>query len=86
MSDGKTIYYRASKLDCDPCPLKMKCCPKSPGRRLSRDINEAARDHTRALMETEAYDASNCERKKIETLVTIHVHQKDVSDSVLKFP
>ena len=68
MSDGKTIYYRASKLDCDSCPFKMKCCPKSPGRRLSRDINEAARDHTRALMETEAYAASRGERKKIETL------------------
>jgi transposase len=68
MSDGKTIYYRASKLDCDPCPFKTKCCPKSPGRRLPRDINEAARDFTRALMQTEAYAASSGERKKIETL------------------
>jgi len=68
MSDGKTIYYRASKLDCDPCPFKSTCCPKSPERRLSRDINEAARDYTRALMETDAYALSSGERKKIETL------------------
>jgi len=66
--DGKTLYYRASKLDCEHCPMKLECCPKSPERRLSRDVNEAARDHTRALMETEAYAASRSERKKIETL------------------
>jgi hypothetical protein len=22
--DGKTLLYRASKLDCDPCPLKRQ--------------------------------------------------------------
>ena len=68
MSDGKTLYYRASKLDCDPCPFKTKCCAKSPERRVSRDINEAARDYTRALMQTEAYGVSGGERKKIEML------------------
>ena len=54
MKDGKTIYYRASKFDCDPCPFKAKCCPKSPQRRVLRDINEEARDYTRALMQTQA--------------------------------
>ncbi len=66
--DGKTLYYRASKFDCEVCPLKARCCPKSPERRIPRDLNEAARDHTRALMETEAYAASSGERKKIEAL------------------
>ncbi len=66
--DGKTLYYRASKFDCEACPLKARCCPKSPERRISRDLNEAARDTTRALMETEAYAASSGERKKIERL------------------
>ena len=37
-------------------------------RKVSRDINEAARDHTRTLMETKAYRISRAERKKIETL------------------
>ena len=68
MSDGKTRYYRASKRDCDLCPFKIKCCPKAPVRRVSRDINEAARDHTRCLMETKAYRISRGERKKIEGL------------------
>ena len=66
--DAKTLYYRASKFDCEHCPLKPRCCPKSSERRLSRDVNEAARDHTRALMESEAYGVSRTERKKIETL------------------
>ena len=68
MKDGKTLYYRATKPDCDRCSFKTKCCPKSPERRVSRDINEAARDYTRALMETEAYGVSSGERKKIEAL------------------
>ncbi len=65
---GNTLYYRASKFDCEGCPLKARCCPKSPVRRVQRDVNEAARDTTRALMETEAYAASGVERKKIERL------------------
>ena len=64
---GNTLYYRASKRDCDQCPLKARCCPKSPVRRVQRDVNEAARDYTRSLMGTEAYRRSARERKKIET-------------------
>ena len=30
---GKTLLYRASKLDCDVCPLKPQCCPKEPLRK-----------------------------------------------------
>jgi transposase len=26
--DGRTLFYRASKLDCDVCELKARCCPK----------------------------------------------------------
>jgi transposase len=65
---GNTLYYRASKFDCQGCPIKARCCPNSPVRRVQRDVNEAARDHTRALMKTEAYADSNAERKKIERL------------------
>jgi len=66
--DGKTLLYRASKRDCDPCPMKHKCCPNAPSRKLPRDVNEAARDHARALMETDAYSVSARQRKRIETL------------------
>ena len=65
---GNTLYYRASKFDCDRCPLKARCCPKSPARRVQRDVNEEARDHARSLRGTAAYLQSGRERKKIETL------------------
>ncbi len=65
---GKTLLYRASKRDCERCPLKRRCCPKEPVRKIPRDVNEAARDHARALMGTEEFLQSGRERKKIETL------------------
>ena len=66
--DGKTLLYRSSKYDCDRCPLKPKCCPRTPSRKIPRDINEAARDHARALSGSEAYNQSARDRKKIERL------------------
>jgi transposase len=63
-----TLYYRASKYDCQACPLKARCCPRSPERRISRDVNQHARDHTQSLMQTDAYGVSCAERKKIEAL------------------
>jgi transposase len=65
---GKTLLYRSRKHDCDSCPLKAQCCPTTPSRKIPRDVNEAARDRTRALMETEAYASSRADRKKIEGL------------------
>ena len=64
--EGKTLLYRASKLDCDVCPLKPQCCPKAPSRKIQRDINEDARDHARALMGTPEFAKSRDERKKVE--------------------
>ena len=29
--DGRTLLYRASKRDCDVCPLRAKCCTKDRG-------------------------------------------------------
>jgi len=66
--DGKTLLYRSSKHDCDPCPLKLKCCPNTPSRKIPRDIHEEARDYTRTLMGSEAYRQSGRRRKKIERL------------------
>ena len=68
LHSDNTYRYTALKRDCDACPLKAKCCPKQPMRRVLRDPNEEARDYTRALMETDAYFVSRAERKKIETL------------------
>ena len=68
LHSDNTYRYIALKRDCDRCPLKKNFCPKAPTRRIARDVNEQARDYTRALMETEAYAVSNGERKKIEAL------------------
>jgi transposase len=64
--EGKTLLYRASKLDCDVCPLKPQCCPKEPSRKIPRDIHEHARDIARSLAGTESFEQSRHERKKIE--------------------
>ncbi len=63
---GRTLYYRASKFDCDACPLKPKCCPKAPSRRIPRDIDEDARDPARSLAGTPAFEQSRRDRKKVE--------------------
>src|ERR1700722_16710539 len=64
--EGKTLLYRASKFDCDACPLKPQCCPKEPSRKIPRDIHEHARDVARSFAGTEGFEQSRRERKKIE--------------------
>ena len=64
--DGTVLKYIAKRGDCGPCPLKPRCTTGRE-RRLQRDVNEAARDHVRSLMGTDAYRRSARERKKIET-------------------
>jgi len=61
-----TLRYRAKTRDCRPCPLKERCCPKTPQRRVPRDINENARDYVRALAKTKAFKRSRDDRKKVE--------------------
>ncbi|HEX4616599.1 MAG TPA: IS1182 family transposase [Stellaceae bacterium] len=66
VGDDHILRYLASKRDCDACPLKPQCCPKMPFRKVTRDINEDARDLARALMGTPEFDRSRDERKKVE--------------------
>jgi hypothetical protein len=61
-----TILSRASKFDCDVCPLTPRCCPNTPARRIARPAHEAARDYARTLARTEAYARSRNDRKKVE--------------------
>jgi hypothetical protein len=63
-----TLIYFASKRDCEACPLKPKCCPNTPARKIARSIHEAARDKARAIAKTDAYVVSRRERKKVEML------------------
>jgi transposase len=62
------LLYRASKFDCTTCPLKARCCPKEPARKIPRSIFERSRDVARSLIGTELYERSRRERKKIEML------------------
>jgi len=64
----RTLLYRASKLACDPCLLKPRCCPNTPQRKIPRDIDEDARDFVRSLAGTPAFEQSRHERKRIEML------------------
>ncbi len=64
--EGRTLLYRASKLDCDRCSLKSRCCPKEPARKIPRNIHEHARDVARSLIGTEAFEQSRRDRKRIE--------------------
>ncbi|HEY3392369.1 MAG TPA: IS1182 family transposase [Lacipirellulaceae bacterium] len=66
--NGETILYRARTHDCGPCPLKPKCCPKAPSRKIPRSIYEEARDVARALAKTEAFEQSRRDRKRVEML------------------
>jgi transposase len=63
-----TYRYRASKIDCDACALKPKCCPNGPARKVTRSIHEDARDVARDIARTDAYVTSRRERKKVEML------------------
>jgi transposase len=65
--DG-TVRYHASKHTCDACPLKPRCCPNTPARKIPRSIHEGARDMARAIAETDEYVTSRRQRKKVEML------------------
>jgi transposase len=66
LHDGYMLRYRASKLECDACVLKMRCCPNIPARQIPRDIHEQARDLARRLTGTKAFLKSRDERKRVE--------------------
>jgi transposase len=62
------LLYRASNRDCGVCPLKMRCCPKEPRRKIPRSIHEQARDVARELRKTEEFERSRHNRKRVEML------------------
>jgi hypothetical protein len=66
VNDGVTLLYRASKFDCTPCPLKLRCCPEAPVRKVPRSVYEGARDMAREIVRSEEGRTSRRERKKVE--------------------
>lgn len=63
-----TILYSASQHDCMDCPMKQRCCPNMPNRRIMRSVHESSRDVARALAATPEYAQSRRDRKKVEML------------------
>ncbi len=68
ITKANTIIYRASQADCGRCPLKARCCPAEPARKIHRSVHEDARDLARSLSKTKAYAQSAKDRKKVEML------------------
>ena len=64
---SNTILYRSKVADCRHCPLKLRCCPNTPYRKIARSIFEKSRDVARAISSSEKYfKTSFHDRKKVE--------------------
>jgi len=68
ITKADSIIYRSSKFDCADCPMKARCCPSTPIRKIARSIHEPARDVARAVARTRLYKQSRKDRKKVEML------------------
>lgn len=68
VTKADTVIYRSSQTDCANCPIKSRCCPNTPVRKIARSIHEPARDVARRVSTTEQYRRSRRERKKVEML------------------
>jgi transposase len=68
VTKANTIIYRSSQHDCRTCKLKHRCCPNSTFRKIARSIYESSRDVARDICETQEYQQSRKDRKKVEVL------------------
>jgi transposase len=68
VTKADTIIYRSSRADCATCPMKDRCCPNTPTRKIARSVYESARDVARDVAKTTVYRQSRKDRKKVEML------------------
>lgn len=68
ITKANTIIYHASQAACSQCPIKARCCPNTPRRKIARSIHESARDFARNIAKTDSYRQSRKDRKKVEML------------------
>ena len=68
ITKANTIIYHASQAACSKCPMKSRCCPNTPNRKIARSVHESARDVARDIAKTDAYKQSRKDRKKVEML------------------
>ena len=66
-TNDTTIRYRSKVADCRHCPLKQRCCPNTPYRKIARSLFEKSRDVARAISSSEKYFSTSFhDRKKVE--------------------
>jgi IS5 family transposase len=68
VTQADTIIYRSSQRTCASCPLKPRCCPNTPMRKIARSLYEHSRAVARRIADTAAYRQSRKDRKKVEVL------------------
>ncbi len=68
ITKANTLLYKSRHSDCASCPMKARCCPNTPIRKIHRSIHEPARDVARAIAKTRLYKQSRRDRKKVEML------------------
>jgi transposase len=68
ITKANTINYRSSRHDCAACPMKQRCCAKTPYRKVTRSVYESARDVAREVAKTPAYRRTRRQRKQVEML------------------
>jgi hypothetical protein len=68
ITKADTIIYRSSQADCATCPMKVRCCPNTPIRKIARSVYESARDVAREIAKSSGYKQSRKDRKKVEML------------------
>jgi len=68
VTKAETIIYRSSQSDCATCPMKTRCCPNTPIRKIARSVHESARDVAREIAKSSTYKQSRKDRKKVEML------------------
>ncbi len=68
ITKADTLLYKSRQSDCASCPMKARCCPNTPIRKIHRSIHEPARDVARAVAKTRLYRQSRKDRKKVEML------------------
>jgi DDE family transposase len=68
ITKANTVIYRSSQADCAACPMKARCCPNTPMRKIARSVHESARDLARGIAKSSVYKQSRKDRKKVEML------------------
>jgi hypothetical protein len=66
ITKANAIIHRASQSDCAKCPMKERCCPNTPNRKIARSIHESARDVARDIAKTDACRQSRQDRNKVK--------------------